>query len=88
MKPKLSQPQNWSIECQAVFEKLKWLSAAELVLKHPNPDETFVIKRCGSVGGLTPEEKKGGAATLCLHVSWSYGLSLPGGIKGPKEAIP
>lgn len=38
------QPLKWSLECQAAFEKLNHLFAAELVLKHLNPDESFMIQ--------------------------------------------
>lgn len=32
------------MECQAVFEKLKWSFAAEPVLKHPEPNAPFIIQ--------------------------------------------
>lgn len=44
VKPKPGQPLNWSLECQATFENLKHLFSAELVLKHPDLDELFVIQ--------------------------------------------
>lgn len=37
-------PLNWMMECQAAFEKLKGLFAAELDIKHPDPEEPFVIQ--------------------------------------------
>lgn len=43
-KPKLSQPLKWIMECQAAFEKLEHLFTGKPVLKHPDPNEPFVIQ--------------------------------------------
>lgn len=34
----------WTMECQAAFEKLKWLFAvSKPVSKHPDPEKPFII---------------------------------------------
>lgn len=48
-KPWLNQPLNWTMECQAVFKKLKGLFTAEPVLKHPSPKKPFVIQTDANV---------------------------------------
>ncbi|XP_013927877.1 PREDICTED: stomatin-like protein 2, mitochondrial, partial [Thamnophis sirtalis] len=43
-KPKPSKPLDWTMDCQAAFEKLKRLFAEESVLKHPDMDAPFVVQ--------------------------------------------
>lgn len=57
-----SQPLEWTLECQGAFEKLKWLFTEELVLKHHNPKEPFVIQADASnvvMGAILQRNKEG-----------------------------
>lgn len=72
MKPKPGQPLNWSLKCQAAFEKLKHLFAVELVLKHPDPDETFAIQADASdvaVDVALLQKIAKGKLQLCTYTS-------------------
>lgn len=47
-KPKPSQSLKWTLECQAAFEKLKTVVCSRAVLKHPDPNESFIIQADGN----------------------------------------
>lgn len=71
-KSKLSQPLKWTMECQAAFEKFKWLFVAETVLKHPDTNKPFVIQADPSdvaVGAVLLKEKGCGQLQPCAYIS-------------------
>lgn len=56
---------------QAGFENLKWLFAAEPALKHPNPDESFVIQADTSdvaVGTVLFQNSPQGVLQPCAYI--------------------
>lgn len=60
------------MKCQAIFEKLKQLFIAELVLRQPNPDPPFVIQADVSdvaVGAVLLQEKPQGILQLYANNS-------------------
>lgn len=60
------------MESQAAFEKLKWLFAADPVLKHPNPDAPFEIQVDASnmaVRVALLQEKPQGILQSCAYTS-------------------
>lgn len=61
------------MECQVAFEKLlKRLFMAELVLKHPNPEEPFIIQADASdvvVGAMLLQKNREGKLQPCTYTS-------------------
>lgn len=60
------------MECQASFEKLKCLFAAEPVLKHLDPNAPFVIQADASdvaVRAVLLQKNKQGALQPCAYTS-------------------
>ncbi|XP_058041925.1 uncharacterized protein LOC131199783 [Ahaetulla prasina] len=71
-KPKPSLPLEWTMECQAAFEKLKRLFAAEPILKHPDMDVPFVIQADASdvaVGAVLLQNNVDGKLQPCAFTS-------------------
>lgn len=71
-KPKPSQRLKQSMECEAVFETLKWLFAAELVLQHPDPNTPFVIQGDASdlvMGAVLLQKNEQRALQPCAYTS-------------------
>lgn len=71
-KPRPDQPLQWIIESQHAFETLKGLFTKELVLKHPDPDQPFVIQADASdvaVGAVLLQNNKRGELQPCAYTS-------------------
>lgn len=68
-KPQLSQPLNWTMECQG---ELNRLFAEEPVLKHTNPEEPFIIQVNASnmaVGSVLLQKNRKGKLQPCTYTS-------------------
>lgn len=74
-KPRPSQPLEWTMSCQAAFEKLKRLFAAEPVLKHPVMDELFIVQADASdaaVGAVLLQTNADGQLQPCAYTSRKF----------------
>lgn len=72
MKPRPSQPLNWTVTCQVAFEKLKRLFAIEPILKHLHPDKPFVIQADASnvaMGAVLMQINGRGELQPCVYMS-------------------
>lgn len=73
-KPRVNQLPNWTMEWQVTFKEIKRLFAAEPVLKHPNPEEPFVIVIQAdasdvAVGAVLLQKSKEGKLQPCTYMS-------------------
>ncbi|XP_060539018.1 uncharacterized protein LOC132709560 [Pantherophis guttatus] len=72
MKPRPGQPLQWDLTCQQAFETLKGLFAKEPVLKHPDPEQPFVIQADASdvaVGAVLLQKNNQGDLQPCAYTS-------------------
>lgn len=82
------QPLKWTMECQASFEKLKCLFAAELVLKHPDSEKPFIIQVNASdveVGALLFQKNLKGELQPCAYTSYKLLKQKDAGLSGRKK---
>ncbi|XP_026578567.1 KAT8 regulatory NSL complex subunit 1-like, partial [Pseudonaja textilis] len=71
-KPHPGQPLQWDLTCQKAFEMLKELFAKELVLKHPDPEQPFIIQADASdmaVGAVLLQRNDQGNLQPCAYTS-------------------
>ncbi|XP_060539362.1 queuine tRNA-ribosyltransferase catalytic subunit 1 isoform X1 [Pantherophis guttatus] len=72
VKPNPSRALEWTMDCQAAFEKLKRLFAAEPILKHPDMEEPFVVQADTSdvaVGAVLLQKNAEGKLQPCAYTS-------------------
>ncbi|XP_042299927.1 uncharacterized protein LOC121917880, partial [Sceloporus undulatus] len=74
-KPKPSNKINWTPECTKAFEALKQLFSSESILKHPDPEQPFVVQVDASdaaVGAVLLQRDEGGQLRPCAYSSKKF----------------